>query len=82
LLGLRRPDPRVFAGIATSTATTGAQQRHRLATLGFRTRHVPMLRDVDSFTDARLVAAALPGSRFAAAVAAVERGLVPSRLVG
>jgi rSAM/selenodomain-associated transferase 1 len=82
LLGLRAPDPGVFAGIATSTATTGAEQRQRLGALGLRTREVPMLRDVDSFADARAVAATVPGSRFAAVVAAVEEALAPERLVG
>jgi rSAM/selenodomain-associated transferase 1 len=82
LLGLRRADPRVFAGIATSLPTTGARQRERLAALGLRTRSMPALRDVDSFVDACEVAESIPGSRFAAGVARVEAALHPGRVAG
>lgn len=68
-IGLRRPDPRVFLGIAMSTPETGRLQRERLNALGLVTRSLPVLRDVDYFDDAVRVAAEAPGSRFAAAVA-------------
>ncbi|MFN2607521.1 MAG: DUF2064 domain-containing protein [Acidimicrobiales bacterium] len=70
-LGLRRADPRVFVGVPMSHPSTLAAQRDRLAHLGLAVApDLPTLRDVDSMDDARAVAADLPGSRFAAAVAA------------
>jgi hypothetical protein len=68
-IGLREPDPAVFAGVPMSRAYTGAIQRARLAALGLRTVDLPVLRDVDDIAAARAVAAAAPGSRFAAALA-------------
>jgi rSAM/selenodomain-associated transferase 1 len=82
LIGLRRADPRVFTGIATSRPTTGSRQWQRLATLGLRVRSMPVLRDVDSYADAREVAATIGGSRFATALATVERTLQPHCLAG
>jgi uncharacterized protein len=70
-IGLRTPDPAVFAGVPMSRVFTGAIQRARLAALGLRTVDLPALRDVDDIAAARAVAAAAPGSRFAAALAAV-----------
>ena len=75
-LGLRRPDPAVFRGVPMSAATTGAVQRARLRGLGLRTVELPALRDVDRFADAQAVAAEIPGTRFAAAVAGVRAGAV------
>jgi glycosyltransferase A (GT-A) superfamily protein (DUF2064 family) len=71
-LGLRAADPRVVLGVPMSTATTGAAQRVRLSRLGFHTVTVAARRDVDSFEDARIVAAEAPESRFAAAVRSVS----------
>jgi glycosyltransferase A (GT-A) superfamily protein (DUF2064 family) len=71
-IGLREPDPRVFAGVPMSRVYTGAIQRARLAALGLRTRDLPELRDVDDIHSARAVAAAAPGTRFAAALAEIE----------
>jgi rSAM/selenodomain-associated transferase 1 len=71
-IGLTRPDPRVFAGIPMSAADTGARQRARLAELGLAVATLPSLRDVDTIEDARAVAAAAPGGRFAAALARVD----------
>lgn len=71
-LGLR--DPRVadvLRGVPTSRADTGARTE---AALDRRGRTVGVLRrmsDVDTLADARRVAALVPGSRFAAAVAEV-----------
>jgi rSAM/selenodomain-associated transferase 1 len=75
-LGLRRPDPEVFLGVPMSTAWTGQRQEERLRSLGLATRRLRVLRDVDVFEDARAVAASIPGSRFARAVATVA---APSR---
>jgi len=65
-IGLRRPDPAVFQGVPMSARDTGARQRARLAELNLRTALLPPLRDVDTVADARAVAAAALGSRFAA----------------
>jgi hypothetical protein len=72
-IGLRRPHPRTFTGIATSRHDTGARQAERLAALGFRTRRLPVARDVDTWEDALAVAALDPGSSFAAAVGRVQQ---------
>jgi glycosyltransferase A (GT-A) superfamily protein (DUF2064 family) len=66
-----RPPPDAFRGIATSRSDTGARQRARLAALGLRVRLLPEQRDVDTWADARLVAAEHPATTFATAVAAV-----------
>jgi rSAM/selenodomain-associated transferase 1 len=72
-IGLRRPDPAVFAGVPMSTPRTGRAQRERLAALGLSVHDLPTLRDVDTFADASAVAALVPaGSAFATAVAALE----------
>lgn len=75
-LGLRDPGhATVLTGIATSTATTGEQTLGALRRRGLRVAPLPRLRDVDTAADARTVAASCPpGSRFAAAVAAVVPG--------
>ena len=51
---------------------TAAAQRARLAELGLSVAELPPLRDVDTIEDVRAVAAAAPGGRFAAAVAALR----------
>ncbi len=70
-IGLRRPDARVFTGIAMSRADTGRCQRRRLSELDLQTRDLPVLCDMDHFGDAVRLAAAMPGSRTASAVRAV-----------
>lgn len=70
-VGLRTPDPRVFLGVPMSADDTCARQRERLRDLDLPCTDLPPLRDVDHFADALVAAAATPGSRFAAAVAAV-----------
>jgi rSAM/selenodomain-associated transferase 1 len=75
-IGLREPDPAVFARVPMSRVYTGAMQRARLAALGLRTVDLPSLRDVDDIAAARAAAAAAPGGRFAAALAAIETGAV------
>ncbi len=72
-LGLPRPDHRVLLGVPMSTASTGAVQWSRLAAAGLGPLVLPELTDVDTAETAREVAAAAPGSRFAAALAAADR---------
>lgn len=76
-IGLRAPDARVFAGVPMSTPETRAAQRARLAALGLRCAELPPLRDVDTYADARAVAAQAPGSRFAAALGALAEAARP-----
>ncbi len=68
-LGLQRPDGRLLAGVPTSRDDTGALQRARLQQAGLVPYLLPQLRDVDTVTDAREVAALAPRGRFALAVA-------------
>ncbi|CAN5860797.1 DUF2064 domain-containing protein [soil metagenome] len=67
-LGMVRPRSDVFHGIATSRPDTGARQHRRLLQLGMEVVPLPVLRDVDTFTDACVVASTHPASRFARAV--------------
>ena len=67
LLGLRRPDRSLLAGVPMSRPDTGRQQIDRLTSAGLRVSMAPELTDVDTFREAELVAGAVPGSRFAAA---------------
>ncbi|WP_313896959.1 DUF2064 domain-containing protein [Streptomyces sp. GC420] len=68
-LGLAAPDPELLRGVPMSVPETGAAQRRRLAGAGLSVRELPLLRDVDTADDARLVAAEAPHTRFAALVA-------------
>ncbi|MFD8982700.1 DUF2064 domain-containing protein [Streptomyces sp. NPDC059564] len=68
-LGLAEPDPRLLRGVPMSVPETGAVQYERLRTAGLRTGRLPLLRDVDTAEDARLVAAEAPGGTFAARLA-------------
>ncbi|MEI5102384.1 DUF2064 domain-containing protein [Streptomyces sp. PmtG] len=68
-LGLAEPDPELLRGVPMSTPATGAAQRARLTAAGLRVRDLPTLRDVDTAADAARVAAAAPGTRFAARLA-------------
>lgn len=74
-LGLREPGRfahRVLAGVPMSTSRTGAIQRERLVATGLVVADLPALRDVDEPADAEAVAAAAPGTRFAAALRALR----------
>ncbi len=77
-IGLRRPDPRAFAGVPMSVAETGARQEEALRGLGLRVGLLPTLRDVDLIGDARAVAAIAPAGGFARALDAVESELCVS----
>ncbi|WP_262285330.1 DUF2064 domain-containing protein [Micromonospora sp. MA102] len=73
-LGLR--DPRRAAalrGVPMSTPDTGRRTREALAGCGLRIGTLPVLRDVDDWTDALAVAALVPTGRFAREVAATGR---------
>jgi glycosyltransferase A (GT-A) superfamily protein (DUF2064 family) len=69
LLALRDPrHARVLAALAMSRADTGRETRRALLLQGLAVAELPELRDVDTWDDARAVAAHRPGSGFAAAV--------------
>jgi glycosyltransferase A (GT-A) superfamily protein (DUF2064 family) len=73
-------DPRqagALVGVPTSRPDTGSRTRRALRERGLRVRRLPALRDVDTMRDAVSVAATVPGSRFAAAVAAVRTPVPP-----
>ena len=74
-IGLRRADARVFMGVPTSRPDTADRQRARLFELGLRTRALPVLRDVDCFEDAVVVAAQAPSTRFSRALARLPVGV-------
>jgi glycosyltransferase A (GT-A) superfamily protein (DUF2064 family) len=61
-----------FTGVPMSTDATYTRQLARFDELGLSVALAPRLRDVDTITDARLVAAEIPDSRFAAALAQCE----------
>jgi uncharacterized protein len=69
LLGLRKPDRSLVAGVPMSRSDTGRVQLERLAGAGLRIALAPRLADIDTFDDAELVAGQIPDSRFAAAFA-------------
>ena len=73
-LGLHDPaHAALVAGVPMSTPDTGELTRKALTGAGLRVADLPVLRDVDTWADARAVAALAPGGRFAAAVARVAR---------
>jgi uncharacterized protein len=55
--------------VPMSTPRTGAVQRERLTAAGLRVRDLPVLRDVDTASDAHAVAALAPHGSFAAHLA-------------
>ncbi|MER7956508.1 TIGR04282 family arsenosugar biosynthesis glycosyltransferase [Streptomyces sp. NPDC096030] len=65
-LGLAEPDPTLLLGVPMSVPHTGREQRRRLTASGRTVRDLPELCDVDTSADAAQVAAAVPGTRFAA----------------
>lgn len=72
-LGLSDPDPALLRGVPMSVPETGAVQYERLRAAGLRTGRLPVLRDVDTAEDARLVAAGAPAGAFAARLAELTR---------
>lgn len=77
-IGLRRPDARVFDGVAMSTTHTYRDQLARLCELGLRVEVLPELRDVDEINDARAVAGLAGGTRFARLFSSLSPGLSES----
>ena len=59
-IGLRAPDPAVFAGVPMSVDDTGAGSARACARSACATAMLPVLRDVDIIADARAVAALAP----------------------
>ena len=73
-LGLHDPaHARLLEQVPMSTPDTGRLTLKALHGAGLRVAELPALRDVDTWADARAVAALAPAGRFAAAVAAVAR---------
>ncbi len=73
-LALHRPDGALLRGIPMSTGATGRAQLARLAAAGLDIGMLPELRDMDRFSDAVQIAAAIPATDFARAVAAASAG--------
>jgi uncharacterized protein len=71
-IGLHAPDDRVFREIPMSVSATYAEQRTRLEDLGYRIGELPEYRDVDTWSDAIVVAEIAPTTRFARAVRRVH----------
>lgn len=72
LLGVRRGSD--ASGLATVEMSTASTATHTIEILPGPTAMLRVLRDVDTWEDARTVAADIPDSRFAAAVAACADG--------
>ena len=71
-VGFREPVPGAFRDVPMSTGHTYASQLARFEQLGLSVAIEPRLRDVDTISDARIVARQVPSSRFAHALAAIE----------
>lgn len=78
-IGLPHPVPGLFAGVPMSQADTGARQLARLRELGLATALLPERRDVDLPDDVAVVAAAAPGTRFAAVATELLAGAEGAR---
>ena len=77
---LARRDPeavRPLLGVQMSTPTTHDDTRSALAAVGLTIGTTATLRDVDTVDDARFVASAAPGSRFAATWAKITHSSGP-----
>jgi uncharacterized protein len=75
LLGLRRPDRSLLAGVPMDAPESGRVLLERLAGDGLRVALAPRLTDLGSFDAAEQVAGQIPASRFAAAFTASASGL-------
>lgn len=73
-LGMARPRPSLVRGVPMSTDRTGQRQRQRLVEAGLAVRDLPVLRDVDTASDAAEIAA-LSAGRFAQAHADLYRAV-------
>jgi uncharacterized protein len=81
LLGLRKIDPALVLGVPMSAPDTGSRQLARLERAGLRVRRLPELIDVDTVAEAKRVAAATPGSAFAACLTALRYGAAQAAAV-
>jgi hypothetical protein len=75
MLGLRRPDRSLLAGVPMSAEDPGRTLLERLAGAGLRVALAPRLTEVSTFETAEQVAGQCPSSRFAAAFSASASGL-------
>jgi uncharacterized protein len=75
LIGLRRPDRSLLAGVPMSDQDPGRVLLERLAGAGLRVALAPRLTEVSTFETAEQVAGQCPASRFAAAFSATASGL-------
>ena len=75
MLGLRRPDRSLLAGVPMSAQDPGRVLLERLAGAGLRVALAPRLTEVAAFEAAEQVAGQCPSSRFAAAFSAAASGL-------
>ncbi|MGC5171424.1 TIGR04282 family arsenosugar biosynthesis glycosyltransferase [Micromonospora sp. DT81.3] len=72
-LGLRAPRGDLVRGVPMSRADTGARQLSALVGAGLTVERLRTLRDIDLAADAAAVAAGIPDSRLARAVAGATR---------
>ncbi len=72
-VGLKTGGAQAFDDVPMSCAVTWSRQRERLRELGLRVHDQRTLRDVDTIGDARAVALQAPDSRFAQALASIDR---------
>lgn len=77
LLGLREADPALVLGVPMSRPDTGSLQLTRLEQAGLRVLLLPELADVDTADEAERIAAAMPGSAFAACMRALGDRAAP-----
>jgi uncharacterized protein len=75
MLGLRRPDRSLLAGLPMSGQNPGRVLLERLAGAGLRVALAPRLTEVSTLETAEQVAGECPSSRFAAAFSASASGL-------
>jgi uncharacterized protein len=75
LLGLRRPDRSLLAGVPMQAPEAGRVLLERLAGDGLRVALAPRLTDLGSFGAAEQVASEIPASRFAAVFTETAVGL-------
>ena len=78
LLGLRRPDRSLLAGVPMSAPESGRVLLERLAGDGLRVALAPRLTAAGTFDAAEQVAGQIPASRFAAIFTAAASGLSPA----
>lgn len=76
-IGMKTSHPEAFEGVPMSVDHTGKAQIERLLELGLSVGSLPVLRDVDYFEDARLVAGRHPKCRFARTFREMEPELCP-----